>query len=125
MPVSKILIIDDERYVLRMFRTILEQAGYAVVTADDGDLGIRTYCEAKPDLVILDIAMPGMDGVEVLERLRGLDAAKRIPIIIISAHAQSSFREVAEKWAVEAYMEKPITSQELLTAISDILARKS
>ncbi len=118
----RILIIDDERYVLRLFRTILERAGYSVLTADDGDLGIRTYAEAKPDLVLLDIAMPGLDGVEVLERIRQLDADRTTPIMIISAHSQSSLREVAEKFQVDAYMEKPITSQELLNAIKDILA---
>lgn len=80
----KVLLIEDEKEVAELYRLKLSLDGYAVSVAADGQEGLRTALEIKPDLIFLDIKMPGMDGFEVLKNLRENEISKKTPIIILS-----------------------------------------
>lgn len=108
---GKILIIDDEEIVLDSCREILEVGGYAVATATDGTLGLQQVKEVQPDLVYVDLKMPGLSGFEVLERIRALDPS--IVMIVITGYATlNSAVEAMQKGAYD-FVPKPFTPEEL------------
>ena len=81
---AKILLVDDEPILVSMYKVKLQNAGYDVVTASDGEMGLQTALREKPDLILLDIKMPKMDGIEVLRKLREDKWGKTVPIIILT-----------------------------------------
>lgn len=118
MPVGKpkrILVVDDERHIVRLIQVNLERAGYQVLTAFDGKEGLKKVSSEKPDLVVLDVMMPYLDGFEVLKRMKADSAMKDIPVIMLTAKAQDA--DVFRGWAsgVDMYLTKPFNPMELLT----------
>ena len=79
---AQILVVDDESQVRQALRTILESAGYAVVTAESGENAIRTFAQCRPDLILMDLLIPGMGGIEAVRQLRECSS---VPIIVLSA----------------------------------------
>jgi len=116
---AKILIVDDSSLSRRIVRGILESAGHDVTEASDGIAAIDSYAVEKPDLVLLDLVMGGMGGLEVLQKLRESDSEARV--IVATADIQSSTREMAAQAGSRAFLNKPIRREELLTAVNSSL----
>jgi DNA-binding response OmpR family regulator len=115
---KRVLVVDDDRVIQQLLEVNLELEGYDVVaTAADGKEALEKIKELKPDLVILDIMMPKMDGLEVCRRLRADDELASIPVILLSARAQDmDIREGLEIGA-SAYLTKPFDPVELLEVV--------
>ena len=116
----KILVVDDERHIVRLIQVNLERQGYQVVTAHDGKEALEKVASEKPDLVVLDVMMPYMDGFEVLRTLRRNPETAELPVIMLTAKAQDqdAFRGWQE--GVDMYLTKPFNPQELLTFVKRI-----
>ena len=122
MAKGKILVIDDDRIILELLNLALGKADYEVVEAQDGEAGINEFKEKKPDLVIADIAMPGVDGYQVVTRIREMDGkATHTPIIILTAHEQSVMRDYAQELGVDLYLTKPVTPRQLIDKIEELM----
>ena len=119
MP-KKILAVDDERHIVRLVEVNLARAGYNVVTAFDGREALQKVESEKPDLVVLDVMMPFMDGFEVLRNLKANPETAEIPVIMLTAKAQDA--DVFRGWqsGVDCYLTKPFNPMELLTFVKRI-----
>lgn len=119
MP-RKILAVDDEKHIVRLVQVNLERAGYTVVTANDGKEALQKVSEENPDLVVLDVMMPYMDGFEVLQNLRRNPSTRDIPVIMLTAKAQDA--DVFKGWqsGVDCYLTKPFNPMELLSFVKRI-----
>ena len=113
----RVLVVDDDVRILRFMRSSLTVAGYAVVTATNGEEALRLLDSEKPDVMLLDMVMPVMDGFEVLQRLR---AVSELPVIAISAHATAA--EKALSLGANKFMAKPFRPDELVTTIKTLLS---
>lgn len=117
---KKILAVDDEKHIVRLVQVNLERAGYEVVTANDGKEALQKVQDENPDLVVLDVMMPYMDGFEVLQNLRRNPSTRDIPVIMLTAKAQDA--DVFRGWqsGVDMYLTKPFNPMELLTFVKRI-----
>jgi two-component system, chemotaxis family, chemotaxis protein CheY len=115
----RILIVDDSSMSRRIVRGILESEGHEVAEAADGLAALERYSLEKPDLVVLDMVMGGMYGLDVLQKLREIDGQARI--IVATADIQSSTREMAEQAGSLAFLTKPIRRAELLSVVNSVL----
>jgi len=118
---AKVLIVDDSALARRTMRQILEGAGYDVAEADDGLNALERYFLEKPDIVMLDLVMKGMYGLEVLGKLRELDP--NVKVIVVSADIQTSSRELVEEAGGAAFVNKPFDRNDILMAIDSALER--
>ena len=118
---KKILVIDDDKALLKMIRTNLINYGMDVITADTGEKGLELAQKKSPDLIILDVILPGMKGREVCSRLKKFNTTKEIPIMFLTA--KDSPDDIKAEMAAGAVMHltKPVNSQELITEIKKIL----
>jgi two-component system alkaline phosphatase synthesis response regulator PhoP len=116
----RILAVDDERHVVRLIELNLARAGYQVTTASEGREALRKVATEKPDLVVLDVMMPHMDGFEVLRSLKSDPMTAAIPVILMSGRAQNA--DVFRGWqsGVDCFLDKPFNPLELLTFIRRI-----
>lgn len=116
----KILVVDDERHIVRLVQVNLERAGYQVIAAFDGKEALKKIGSEKPDLVVLDVMMPYMDGFQVLKQMKAEAATKDIPVIMLTAKAQDA--DVFRGWAsgVDMYLTKPFNPLELMTFVKRI-----
>jgi len=117
---QKILIVDDSALSRRTLRRILENAGYEVSEADDGMTALEVYFLEKPDLVLLDLVMKGMYGLDVLTKLREMDQGARV--IVASADIQSSTRKLVDEAGAVAFINKPFISEQVITTVEAALA---
>lgn len=119
MP-KKILAVDDEKHIVRLVQANLDRAGYQVVTAFDGKEALQKVAEENPDLIVLDVMMPYMDGFEVLQNLRRNPSTRDIPVIMLTAKAQDA--DVFKGWqsGVDCYLTKPFNPMELLSFVKRI-----
>jgi two-component system chemotaxis response regulator CheY len=120
---AKVLLVDDSSLARRSTRKILEDAGHQAVEAQDGLTALERYFTDKPDVVLLDVTMKDMDGIEVLRRLRELDPAARV--IIVTADVQDSTREMAEAGGARGFVIKPIAASSLLKCIHTVVELQS
>ena len=117
---GKILIVDDSAMARRSLRQIIEPDGYEVVEAEDGLVALERYFLEKPDLVILDLVMRGMYGLDVLKKLRELDPDARV--VVVSADVQSSSHELVARAGARAFVNKPFDRDEILAALQAAFA---
>ncbi len=122
---KKILIIEDDPSALRFVGYALEQEGYQVLTATNGLAGIRKVQNEEPDLIVLDIMLPGIDGFEICHRLRAEPQTAQLPILMLSAKAQEVDKATALKVGADDYISKPWCRSELVTKIATMLEQKS
>ena len=120
---AKILLVDDSGLARRSMRAILEPAGYQVVEAEDGMSALERYFLEKPDLVLLDLVMRGMNGLDVLSKLHELDRDARV--VVVSADIQDSSREMAESGGASGFVTKPVERAEILKVIADVLGARA
>jgi two-component system chemotaxis response regulator CheY len=118
---GKVLIVDDSGLARRRVRGILEAAGYDVIEAEDGMSALERYFVAKPDLVVLDLVMKGMYGLEVLTKLREMDPEARV--IVVSADVQTSSHEMVEDAGAVGFLMKPVDSDQVLALVRSTLER--
>jgi DNA-binding response OmpR family regulator len=125
MAVARILCIDDEKEIIDLIRLILGRKGYEVDGAIGGEEGLSKARSLKPDLVLLDLMMPDMDGWEVFHRIRAEPGLIDVPVIVVTARAQSIDRVLGLHVArVNDYISKPFTPQELLESVEQVLSKK-
>ena len=115
-----ILVVDDEPQIVKVLRGYLEQAGFRVVTANDGQLALTQYKHEKPDLVLLDLHLPGMDGLDVARRLR---ASSNVPIIMVTARVEETDRLIGLELGADDYVAKPFSPREVVARVRAVLRR--
>jgi two-component system chemotaxis response regulator CheY len=116
---AKVLIVDDSGLARRRVRGILEAEGYEVIEAEDGMSALERYFVAKPDLVMLDLVMKGMYGLDVLTKLREMDPDARV--IVISADVQTSSHEMVQQAGAAGFLMKPIDTDQVLSLVRSTL----
>ncbi len=122
---ARILVVDDEADILKLLEYNLRKAGHTVFSAKDGPEAIDLAKTKKPDLIVLDIMLPNMDGTEVLKRLKESDATRRIPVIMLTAKGEEVDRVVGFELGAEDYITKPFSPRELVLRIRAVLKRSS
>ncbi len=110
---KKILVVDDEESIHLLYREELEEEGYQVISAMSGEEGLKLFQEEQPDLVILDINMPGMDGIEVLRQMKQMKPD--VPVILSSAYPE--YKQDLASWASDDYIVKSFNLDELKNSV--------
>ncbi len=121
MERKKMLIVDDEKELVEALKVRFEVNGYQVEVGYDGPSAIIKAKEAKPDLVLLDIVMPGMDGLDVCDKLKDDPETKDILIIVFTALQRPDLKERCEKCRADGFIEKPFESEELMALVDKLL----
>jgi PleD family two-component response regulator len=121
MPRKKILLADDSNTALMMERTLLSKSAYDVVVARDGQEAIRQAVDEAPDLIILDVVMPNMDGFEACRELRKLEATRAIPIIMVTTRGEPHNVENGFEAGCNDYVTKPINGPELVSKVRNLI----
>jgi two-component system, OmpR family, response regulator VicR len=120
-----ILCIEDEQEMIDLIRLILSRRGFDVRGANSGEAGLKIIHEHHPDLVLLDLMMPDMDGWEVYQKMKSDETTRNIPVIVVTAKAQSIDKVLGLHIAkVDDYISKPFSPQELLTSVDNVLGGK-
>ena len=119
---ARILVAEDERYILRMLSIKLEGMGHEVITAEDGGAALERAMEEIPDLILLDVMMPVMNGFEVLNRLKGTEQTKNIPVIFVTAMGSERDMAAGIEAGAADYVTKPFNFGELTASINYALA---
>jgi two-component system, OmpR family, alkaline phosphatase synthesis response regulator PhoP len=120
---KKILIIEDDPSFSRAINHIIQKEGYDVITANNGLTGLRMAQEEKPDLLVLDVMLPGLDGFEICFRLRRDPPTASLPIIMLSAKGQDSDKVTGLKVGANEYLTKPVDRELLLEKITALLGK--
>lgn len=118
---AKVLVVDDEPNIVLSLEFLMQQAGFEVTTAFDGESALMLVNENPPDLVLLDISLPGISGFEVLEQLRNQAAFKRLPIVMLTAHGREVEREKGLALGADDYITKPFSTRQLVEKVQALL----
>ena len=122
LPAPVVLVVDDDATIRRLLQITLETEGFTVTTAGDGMEGLRMAQEVpRPDLVLLDIMMPGMDGLQVCHTLKNDPATRELPVVLLSAKAQSHDIELGMRVGADDYITKPPDLLDLVTRVRQLL----
>lgn len=125
MAKGKILVVDDEVYIVHILDFSLGVEGYDVATAFDGEQALAKVAQEKPDLIVLDIMMPKLDGYETCKRLKGDAATRDIPVILLSAKGRNVDQKVGFEVGADDYITKPFSPRKLVDRINSILGQTS
>lgn len=123
MAQKKILVVDDEEHILELIKFNLEKNGFEVTTRDNGEDCILFLKDNSVDLVVLDLMLPGIDGLEVCKKIRGIDGLSKLPIIMLTARSEETDRILGLELGADDYMAKPFSVRELLARIKAVLRR--
>lgn len=118
-----ILIVEDDAKNLKLFRDLLQVSGYTTLEATDGEQGVELAREKKPDLILMDIQMPVMDGLEATKLLKNDDVTKDIPIVALTAYAMQGDEEKMREAGFDGYISKPIDVKGFLKKISEVISK--
>jgi two-component system cell cycle response regulator DivK len=118
---TRILCVEDNPQNMRLVRKILKHAGYTVLEAEDGMKGLNITLAERPDLILMDINLPDIDGLEVTRRIKADEDVNSIPIIALTANAMTGDEEKCYEAGCNGYVSKPISRQQLLEAISEFV----
>jgi two-component system cell cycle response regulator DivK len=124
MTQSRILVVEDNERNLKLVRDVLQFAGYEVISARSGEQGVALAREQAPDLVLMDLQLPAMDGTEALRILRDDPLTREIPIVAVTAFAMKDDRERALDAGFDSYLEKPISVRAFPELVRGFLDRK-
>ena len=122
---AKVLVVDDEPNILISLEFLMQQAGFDVITAEDGEQALAHVQQALPDLILLDISLPGISGFDVLEQLRQQTATAALPIIMLTAHGREVEREKGMALGADDYITKPFSTQALVEKVNALLSGHS
>ncbi len=117
---KRVLVIEDSQVIQRLIEVCLRPAGFEVHVRSDGPTGLEAAREMLPDLVVLDVGLPGMDGWEVLSRLRNDDRTRDVTVLVLTAHAQEETRAKADEGGADAFLTKPFRPNELRAIASEL-----
>jgi CheY-like chemotaxis protein len=120
----RVLVVDDDPQVLKLLRVNFELEGYEVIDAASGPEALKAARKTRPDVIVSDVSMPGMDGFELIEHLREDPKTGGIPIVLCSAKAQRSDVVNGTRAGADAYVTKPFDPQDLLDTVERVLASK-
>jgi len=120
--VKHVVLIEDEPNIIEAISFLLRQDGWQVTTHSQGDGAPETVREAAPDLVILDVMLPGRSGFEVLQELRQDPGLGNLPVLMLTAKGQARDREAAERYGASRYMTKPFSNTEMLAVVRELVA---
>ena len=120
---KKIVLVEDEPDILKTLQVFLQSEDFQVLTAVDGMQGLNMAREEEPDLIILDIMLPKLDGYKVCAMLKLDEKYKRIPIVMFTARAQKADKEIGEGVGADAYITKPFDPEALLTTIKELIKK--
>ncbi|NUT57059.1 MAG: response regulator [Thermoleophilia bacterium] len=123
-PQPLVLAADDDPLIRELIQFRLERSGYAVITAADGDEALRLIRERRPDLVVLDVMMPGRNGYEITRSLRADEETSAIPVILLTARVQEADVSQGFDAGADDYLTKPFSPQELRARVQAILGRR-
>lgn len=118
---SRILVVEDSAVIRRLIEVCLRAADLEIVTRDDGKSGLSAVSSESPDLVVLDIGLPGMDGWEVLDRIRRDESTKHIPVVVLTAHAEEESRRRANEGGADAFVTKPFQPNDFRSTVLSLL----
>lgn len=124
MSPGRILVVEDNPKNLKLVRDVLQYSGYEVIEATSGEDGVRLAGQEAPDLILMDLQLPGIDGVEALRQIRAADSAGvagRVPVVAVTAFAMDHDRERAFESGFDGYLEKPISVRRLAQQVRDFL----
>lgn len=124
MNVATILVVEDNERNLKLVRDVLQFAGFDVVAASSAEQGVAMAIAHPPDLVLMDLQLPGMDGTEALRQLRGSPRTTSVPVVAVTAFAMKDDREKALNAGFDGYLEKPISVQSLPAQVRSFLPAK-
>jgi CheY-like chemotaxis protein len=122
---ATVLVVDDDPVIQKLLQVNFEMEGYAVITAGDGVEGLERARAERPDIVICDIMMPRMDGLEVARRLKGDPDTAGIPIVLLSAKAQQADVAAGEATGADEYVTKPFDPLDLLQRVAGLLEARA
>ena len=123
MPKGTVLVIDDEKDLIELVRYNLDKEGFQVISALDGEAGLALATTELPDAVVVDLMLPGIDGLEVCRRLRTGERTAKIPVIMLTAKASESDRVVGLELGADDYVTKPFSPRELAARLKAVLRR--
>ncbi|ATF18678.1 response regulator transcription factor [Phaeobacter gallaeciensis] len=118
-----VVLVEDEPNITEAIRFLLTRDGWRVDSHADGSDAVEVICTAKPDLVILDLMLPGKSGLEIIRELRDSGQLPDLPVLMLTARGQLRDREMAEQAGVTRFMTKPFSNNEVLTAVRDLHAQ--
>ncbi|MBN1788328.1 MAG: response regulator [Sedimentisphaerales bacterium] len=121
METRKVLVADDEIHIVQVVAMKLRNNGFEVITADNGIDAYDRCCVEKPDIVVTDYQMPGMTGIELVEKLRSTEGFEDIPVIILTARGFAIEQDQQEDLNIAEYLSKPFSPKELLSHVENIL----
>ena len=124
MPGELILLVEDNDNNRMLVRDVLQASGYRVVEAENAEDGLRMATEQRPALILMDIQLPGMSGIEALQRLRADPATRAIPVIAVTASAMTQDRSQIMASGFDGYQAKPISVRGFLQAVRETLSSK-
>jgi DNA-binding response OmpR family regulator len=120
----KVLVVDDDEHILRSLSQYLELEDFRVISASSGPEALRLFAEEKPDLLVLDVMMPGMDGFQVLESLRKDPETAHVPVLMLTARDQHNDIVKGYQMGATSYLVKPFNLDELVEAIREVYTTK-
>lgn len=118
---SRILVVEDNEGNLELIRVVLEMAGYEVIGASSADVGLLAARKAHPDLILMDMHLPGMDGYEATRIIKGDNELKHIPVIAVTAVTDRTDEERVRACGCEGFIAKPVDTRSLATQIAEFL----
>ena len=117
----RVLVVEDNPRNLKLVRDVLTHYGFEVIEATTGEEGVRLAAQVAPDLVLMDLQLPGIDGTEALRLLRGAESTRSVPVVAVTAFAMDDDRERALASGFDGYVEKPISVRALPQQVEDFL----
>ena len=123
MAKATVLIVEDDPDIVELLQYTLEREGYPVLAAQNGEKGLAEAKRRKPDLILLDLMLPGLDGLEVCKALKSHDSTKNIPIVMLTAKGEESDVVVGLEFGADDYVRKPFSPRELVARIKTVLRR--
>ncbi|WP_043768026.1 response regulator transcription factor [Algiphilus aromaticivorans] len=121
-PPARVLVVDDEPGIVTSLEFLLKQAGFTVSTATDGDSGLEKAQAERPDLILLDIMMPGRDGFEVCQTLRADPAMANTKIVMLTARSRDAEQAKGLALGADDYITKPFSTRDLVARVQELLA---
>jgi two-component system cell cycle response regulator DivK len=122
MKTGRILVVEDNPKNLKLVRDVLQFSGFEVIEATSGEDGVRLAKESEPDLILMDLQLPGIDGIEALRQIRAINTARQVPVVAVTAFAMNEDRERAFESGFNGYVEKPISVRSLPQQVRDFLS---
>ena len=119
-----ILIIEDDPYQSRLMQRLLERAGYRILIESDGESGLRTAMLSHPDLILLDMGLPDLDGQTVAGLLKASDTLSKIPVVVVTAWPRNTAAAIANAYGCEGYISKPVHAREGVAQVASYLTEK-